>query len=347
IGALTAVYAASMGLVQNGIKKVLAYSTISQLGYMFLAMGVGAFSAGIFHLTTHAFFKALLFLGAGAVMHALDNEEDIQKMGGLKAHLPITYKTFFIASLAIAGIPPLSGFFSKDEILWGAYSQGSFWLWLLGAIGAFMTAFYMFRLVALVFETPPRYGAKHPHEAPKVMTLPLIVLGFFSVTAGFIGIPESFGLKNLFHHWLEPAFEDANAKLILESTHSTSTEFMLMFISVLISVGGILLARYLYLKRMNIVAKLTQTFSGVYKLVYNKYYVDEIYDTIVVKPIKWGSEKLLWRFFDVKVIDGIVNGSARVTSIVSSVVRFVQNGIVQFYAVVFLIGILIILWIIF
>jgi len=347
IGALTAVYAASMGLVQNGIKKVLAYSTISQLGYMFLAMGVGAFSAGIFHLTTHAFFKALLFLGAGAVMHALDNEEDIQKMGGLKTHLPITYKTFFIASLAIAGIPPLSGFFSKDEILWGAYSQGSFWLWLLGAIGAFMTAFYMFRLVALVFETPPRYGAKHPHEAPKVMTLPLIVLGFFSVTAGFIGIPESFGLKNLFHHWLEPVFEDANAKLILESAHSTSTEFMLMFISVLISVGGILLARYLYLKRMNIVAKLTQTFSGVYKLLYNKYYVDEIYDTIVVKPIKWGSEKLLWRFFDVKIIDGIVNGSARVTSTISSVIRFIQNGVVQFYAVVFLIGILIILWIIF
>jgi NADH-quinone oxidoreductase subunit L len=147
VGALTAVYAASMGLVQNGIKKVLAYSTISQLGYMFLAMGVGTFSAGIFHLTTHAFFKALLFLGAGAVMHALNNEEDIQKMGGLKEHLPITYKTFFIASLAIAGIPPLSGFFSKDEILWGAYSQGSFLLWLLGAVGAFMTAFYMFRLL--------------------------------------------------------------------------------------------------------------------------------------------------------------------------------------------------------
>lgn len=347
IGALTAVYAASMGLVQNGIKKILAYSTISQLGYMFLAMGVGAFSAGIFHLMTHAFFKALLFLGAGAVMHALDNEEDIQKMGGLKKHLPITYKTFFIASLAISGIPPLSGFFSKDEILWGAYSQGSFWLWLLGAIGAFMTAFYMFRLVTLVFETSPRYGARHPHEAPKVMTVPLLILGFFSIVSGFVGIPESFGVKNLFHHWLEPVFENANAKLTFESIHSHSTEFFLMFISVLIGLGGILLARYLYLNRIETVRKLTQSFYGIYKLLYNKYYVDEIYDLVVVKPVKWGSEKLLWKFFDVKIIDGFVNGSARLTSAISSVIRFVQNGIVQFYAVVFVIGILIILWLIF
>lgn len=343
IGALTAVYSASIGLVQNGIKKVLAYSTISQLGYMFLAMGVGAFSAGIFHLTTHAFFKALLFLGAGAVMHALDNEEDIQKMGGLKEHLPITYKTFFVASLAIAGIPPLSGFFSKDEILWGAYSRGSFLLWLLGAVGAFMTAFYMFRLVALVFETPPRYGAKHPHEAPKVMTIPLIILGFFSVVSGFVGIPESFGVKNLIHHWLEPVFDDANTKLILEHVHSSAEEFLLMSLSVLIGVGGILFARYLYLKRMDIVRKLTQSFSWIYKLIYNKYYVDEIYDTIVVKPVTWGSEKLLWRFFDVKIIDGVVNSSAKITLVISSILRFVQNGIVQFYAVVFIIGVLLII----
>jgi NADH-quinone oxidoreductase subunit L len=344
VGALTAVYAASMGLVQNGIKKVLAYSTISQLGYMFLAMGVGAFSAGIFHLTTHAFFKALLFLGAGAVMHALNNEEDIQKMGGLKEHLPITYKTFFIASLAIAGIPPLSGFFSKDEILWGAYSQGSFLLWLLGAVGAFMTAFYMFRLVALVFETSPRHSVKHPHEAPKVMSIPLIILAFFSVVSGFVGIPESFGVSNLIHHWLEPVFEDANAKIILEESHSTTAEFLLMTVSVLISIGGILLARYLYLNRIDVVRKLTQTFAPIYKLLYNKYYVDEIYDLIVVKPITWGSEKFLWRFFDVKVIDGTVNASARFTATISSVIRFFQNGIVQFYAVVFVIGILIILW---
>lgn len=344
VGALTAVYAASMGLVQNGIKKVLAYSTISQLGYMFLAMGVGAFSAGIFHLTTHAFFKALLFLGAGAVMHALNNEEDIQKMGGLKEHLPITYKTFFIASLAIAGIPPLSGFFSKDEILWGAYSQGSFLLWLLGAVGAFMTAFYMFRLVALVFETSPRHSVKHPHEEPKVMLIPLIILAFFSVVSGFVGIPESFGVSNLIHHWLEPVFEDANAKIILEESHSTTAEFLLMTVSVLISIGGILLARYLYLNRIDVVRKLTQTFAPIYKLLYNKYYVDEMYDLIVVKPITWGSEKFLWRFFDVKVIDGTVNASARFTAMISSVIRFFQNGIVQFYAVVFVIGILIILW---
>jgi len=344
VGALTAVYAASMGLVQNGIKKVLAYSTISQLGYMFLAMGVGAFSAGIFHLTTHAFFKALLFLGAGAVMHALNNEEDIQKMGGLKEHLPITYKTFFIASLAIAGIPPLSGFFSKDEILWGAYSQGSFLLWLLGAVGAFMTAFYMFRLVALVFETSPRHSVKHPHEEPKVMLIPLIILAFFSVVSGFVGIPESFGVSNLIHHWLEPVFEDANAKIILEESHSTTAEFLLMTVSVLISIGGILLARYLYLNRIDVVRKLTQTFAPIYKLLYNKYYVDEMYDLIVVKPITWGSEKFLWRFFDVKIIDGTVNASARFTAMISSVIRFFQNGIVQFYAVVFVIGILIILW---
>jgi NADH-quinone oxidoreductase subunit L len=201
VGAVTAVFAATIGLVQNDIKKVLAYSTISQLGYMFLAMGVAAFSAGIFHLMTHAFFKALLFLGSGAVIHAMHDEQDIQKMGGLKKYLPVTYKTFLIGAIAIAGIPPFAGFFSKDEILWKAFSseQGSPVLWLLGIFGAALTAFYMFRLVTLTFEGKERFDHHiRPHEAPKTMTLPLIILAVLSIVGGFVGIPH----KNVIENWL-------------------------------------------------------------------------------------------------------------------------------------------------
>ncbi len=213
IGAVTAVFAATIGLVQNDIKKVLAYSTISQLGYMFLAMGVAAFSAGIFHLMTHAFFKALLFLGSGAVIHAMHDEQDIQKMGGLKEYLPVTYRTFLIGAIAIAGIPPFAGFFSKDEILWKAFSseQGSWILWLLGAVGVTMTAFYMFRLVILTFEGNKRfdYHHLHPHEASKTMTVPLIILAVLSVIGGFIGIPPANAIEN----WLEPVFSTGTIQI--------------------------------------------------------------------------------------------------------------------------------------
>ncbi|MFZ1518164.1 MAG: NADH-quinone oxidoreductase subunit L [Ignavibacteriaceae bacterium] len=207
IGALTAFFAATIGIVQNDIKKVLAYSTVSQLGYMFLAMGMGAFSAGIFHVMTHAFFKALLFLGAGSVIHAMHHEQDIQKYGGLKKYMPRTYLTFLIAALAISGIPPLSGFFSKDEILWQAYANGGLFFWILGAGTAMMTAFYMFRLYLLTFEGTPRFGHdKHPHESPAVMTLPLIVLAVLAVIGGFVGIPEIFSGEhgNQFHNFLAP-----------------------------------------------------------------------------------------------------------------------------------------------
>ena len=229
IGVVTALFAASIGMVQNDIKKVLAYSTISQLGYMFLAMGVGAFSAGIFHVMTHAFFKALLFLGAGSVIHAMHEHQDIQHFGGLKKYMPKTALTFLVASLAISGVPPLSGFFSKDEILWMSFANGSFILWLIGAITALMTAFYMFRLYFLTFEGKERFGQSlHPHESPSVMTIPLIVLAILAAIGGFVGIPALFSGEggNKFESWLAPVFENAEHKLALYGTHSAGSEII-------------------------------------------------------------------------------------------------------------------------
>jgi NADH-quinone oxidoreductase subunit L len=333
-----------MGLVQNDIKKVLAYSTISQLGYMFLGLGVGAFASGIFHVMTHAFFKALLFLGAGAVIHAMHDEQDIQNMGGLKSKMPTTYKTFLVAALAIAGIPPLSGFFSKDEILWKAFSQGSYIYWILGWVTAGLTAFYMFRLVSLTFEGKERWSHdKHPHEAPKVMTVPLIILAVLSVIGGLVGVPHSLGGGNAVEQFLEPVFERAN--LILAGAHSASlsAEYMLMILSVLVAIGGIYLARKLYLQKRELVSKMADSFGGIYKLLWNKYYVDEVYEFTIVKPIKTGSDKLLWRVFDINIIDGIVNGTAKLTAFTSGWMRRIQVGLVQSYALAFVIGIIVIL----
>lgn len=253
IGLLTAFLAATIGLVQNDIKKVLAYSTVSQLGYMFLGLGVGAFSAGLFHVMTHAFFKALLFLGAGSVIHGMHEEQNIQKYGGLKKYMPTTFKTFFVAAVAIAGIPPLSGFFSKDEILWFSYINGGFLFWLIGVITALMTAFYMFRLLNLTFEGKPRFDEHHihPHESPKVMTVPLIILAVLSAIGGFIGIPEIFSGEhgNLFHNWLVPVFAGAERKLAHFGMHSHLEEIILMLVSVFGALGSILFARYVYLKK--------------------------------------------------------------------------------------------------
>jgi NADH-quinone oxidoreductase subunit L len=344
IGLATALFAATMGLVQNDIKKVLAYSTVSQLGYMFLGLGVGGFAAGIFHVMTHAFFKALLFLGAGAVIHAMHEEQDIQKMGGLKSKLPVTSKTFYIAAFAIAGIPPLSGFFSKDEVLWRAFSQGSTIFWILGWLTAGLTAFYMFRLVSLTFEGDERYSHDlHPHEAPKVMTVPLMVLAVLSVVGGLAGIPASLGGGNAIEHWLEPIFEQANLFLppILETSHST--EFLLMGLSVAIAAAGILFARSIYIRKPEKADGFAASFRSMYKLLWNKYFVDEIYDGAVVRPTVKISEKLLWKGFDVGVIDGIVNGSAKLTAWTSSKLRRIQGGVAQSYAFVFVIGILVIL----
>ena len=344
IGIATAIFAATMGLVQNDIKKILAYSTISQLGYMFLGLGVGAFASGIFHVMTHAFFKALLFLGAGAVIHAMHDEQDIQHMGGLKSKMPTTYKTFLVAALAIAGIPPLSGFFSKDEILWKAFSQGSYIYWILGWVTAGLTAFYMFRLVSLTFEGKERWSHdKHPHEAPKVMTVPLIILAVLSVIGGLVGIPHSLGGGNAVEQFLEPVFERANLFLAGAHSASLSAEYMLMILSVLVAIGGIYLARKLYLQKRELVSKMADSFGGIYKLLWNKYYVDEVYEFTIVKPIKTGSDKLLWRVFDINIIDGIVNGTAKLTAFTSGWMRRIQVGLVQSYALAFVIGIIVIL----
>jgi NADH-quinone oxidoreductase subunit L len=348
VGAVTAIFAATIGLVQNDIKKVLAYSTVSQLGYMFLAMGVGAFSAGIFHVLTHAFFKALLFLGAGSVIHAMHDEQDIQKMGGLKTHLPVTSRTFLIAAIAIAGIPPFAGFFSKDEILWRAFSQGHWLLWLVGLAGAGLTAFYMFRLYTLTFEGEPRWGeGKHPHESPIVMTIPLMILAFLSVVGGFVGVPASLGGSNAIEHWLDPVFERARMKLVSGGYESESLEYLLIALSVAVAAAGIFLAWTWYLRKKEMPERFRSKAPGLYTLLWNKYYVDEAYDAAIVKPIVQGSEKLLWRGFDVGVIDWLVNAVARAIDWISRTVRVVQTGIAETYVFVFLIGVFVILgWLI-
>jgi NADH-quinone oxidoreductase subunit L len=350
IGVVTALFAASIGMVQNDIKKVLAYSTISQLGYMFLATGVGAFSAGIFHLMTHAFFKALLFLGAGSVIHSMHEHQDIQQFGGLRKYMPKTAITFLIASLAISGIPPLSGFFSKDEILWMSFADGNFVYWLIGAITALMTAFYIFRLYFLTFEGKERFGHNlHPHESSSVMTIPLITLAILAAIGGFIGIPALFSGKggNIFEGWLAPVFENAEKRLALYGTHSSGTEILLMAVSVILAVGGVWIARNIYLRKPSVAESISERFKGIYKLLWNKYFVDEIYDAAVVNPVVKSSESFLWKFTDNKIIDGMVNGTASLIGSISERIRKIQTGVAQIYAIVMMLGIVIALfWII-
>jgi len=352
IGTLTALFAATIGIVQNDIKKVLAYSTISQLGYMFLAMGVGAFSAGIFHVMTHAFFKALLFLGAGSVIHSMHHEQDIQHYGGLRKHMPKTAGTFLIAALAISGIPPLSGFFSKDEILWYSFANGGFLFWLIGALTAFITAFYMFRLYFLTFEGKERFGhekpastrsnrGEHPHESPNVMVIPLIILAVLSAIGGFIGIPEIFSGEhgNIFHGWLEPVFKNAERKLAIYGLHTHFQEILLMTISVAGAAGSIFFARYIYLRKPSIASDTAKKFKSIYNLLWNKYFVDELYDATIVNPIVKTSDSFLWRIADNKIIDGLVNGIASLIESASVVIRKMQTGVAQFYAVIMMVGI--------
>ncbi|MEW6061542.1 MAG: NADH-quinone oxidoreductase subunit L [Bacteroidota bacterium] len=349
VGLLTAFFAGTIGIVQNDIKKVLAYSTVSQLGYMFLGCGVGAFSAGLFHVMTHAFFKALLFLGSGAVIHAMHEEQDIQKMGGLKKYMPATYKTFFIGALAIAGFPFLSGFFSKDEILWKTFADGSPWMWLIGALAAGVTAFYMFRLVSLTFEGNERFDHHHvhPHEAPKTMLYPLIILAVLSVVGGFVGVPHvlggALGVHNYVEEFLEPVFAPANAKLHLPYHDSAGLELGLMAVSVAVGLAGIWFGRYVYIQRKDIAESAAKKFSGLYKLLWNKYYVDEVYDAVVVNPIKQTSDKFLWKIFDVQIIDNALNFSAKFIETTANIFRKVQTGVVQSYAVIFVAGILFVL----
>jgi NADH-quinone oxidoreductase subunit L len=410
VGALTALMAATIGLVQNDIKRVLAYSTVSQLGYMFLATGVGAFSAGIFHLMTHAFFKALLFLGSGSVIHAMAGEQDMQKMGGLRKYMPVTFVTMMIGTLAIAGIPPLAGFFSKDEILYRAF-LGNRALWALAALTALLTAFYMFRLMALTFYGSYRgapwarvaapaaameaaaHGVMHPHDAhahgqaqkddhevthgaadvlahdhhhgwhgphesPRAMTIPLMALAVGAIVAGFVGIPAALKGNNAIEHFLEPSFTAsshaavataaataapehaapaADAHAAVPGEHavahlSPAGEIGLMALSVLIAAAGIMTARHFYMKNPAIPARLAQRWSGAHALLFNKYYVDELYDATVIRGTLGGGRGL-WGF-DKLVVDGAVNGSGaftRLSSWVSHMAdKYVVDGVVNF-----------------
>ncbi len=345
VGAFTALYAATIGICQTDIKKVLAYSTISQLGYMFIGVGVGAFSAGIFHLMTHAFFKALLFLGAGSVIHAMGGDQEMPNMGGLKKYMPRTYMTMFVACLAIAGIPGFSGFFSKDEILWFAFSgtRGHPVIWLIGALGAGITAFYMFRLLFMTFYGKPRMSEEvkhHLHESPNSMVIPLIILGVLALAGGYVGIPAVLlEHGNSFEHFLHPVFEEGLSLDHAESHPSHTTELIMMAVSVMIALIGIFLAYTFYIRNTEKPAKIASSIKGVYKLVFNKYYIDEVYEAVIVKPIGAISKTFLWKVFDAGIIDGIVNGTAYTTQGISGMLRKIQSGYIQAYAFSIFIGV--------
>src|SRR6059058_4282003 len=316
VGALTAIFAASIGLVQNDIKRVLAYSTVSQLGYMFLALGVGAFAAGIFHLMTHAFFKALLFLGSGSVIHALHHEQDMRKMGALKNKIPVTFWTMFAGTLAITGTPFLAGFFSKDEILWKAFSsnQGHVLLWLLGAAVAGMTAFYMFRLLFMTFYGESRVDHRtwdHIHESPNSMIAPLVILAIGSIFAGYIGFPAWLGGNNAFEKFLDTVFEPLPIPHGPEAEYSSLAEAGMAAASVAIALIGFGLAYSKYCKRSWEEQREVRQYGSLYPVFLNKYYVDEIYDFLFINRAKDAGTGL-WKF-DAKVIDGAVNGSAWTT----------------------------------
>ncbi len=321
IGAFTAILAASIALVQNDIKRVLAYSTVSQLGYMFLALGVGAYWVAIFHLFTHAFFKALLFLCAGSVIHSLGGgEQDMRRMGGLKDKIPITHWTMWVGSIAIAGIPGFAGFFSKDEILWQAYSSplGSTALYAVGLTTAAMTAFYMWRLMNMTFYGKSRVApevAKHIHESPAVMTGPLSILAFGSIAAGWLGTPRLWNLPEAFRgfeSWLAPAFASPLVKAAGEAAHDASMEWTLMGASVLVAVFGIYVARVLYYQKPEIPDRVEARFHPLYTVLYNKWYVDEIYDFLFVDGLCKGGGLALGAF-DRNVVDGGVNGAGWLT----------------------------------
>jgi NADH-quinone oxidoreductase subunit L len=382
IGAATALMAGTIGLVQNDIKRVLAYSTVSQLGLMFLAMGVGAFGAGIFHLYTHAFFKACLFLGSGAVIHALHGEQDIRNMGGLKKYLPVTYWTFVIGSLALAGFPFLAGFFSKDELLFETFAEGHQILWAVGALASLLTAIYMGRLVFLTFHGERRHdapaaadphGAAHghgghdahghgghahgaPHDAPPAMALALVVLALGSVLAGYVGVPAALGGHNALGAWLAPSFaapvqagaaaEAGEAAAEGEEAHDAehiALERTLMAVSSTIAIVGLLVAGFIWLKRREIADQMARSFAPIHKLLLNKYYVDEIYDATVVNPVQAVSREGLWRGVDVGVIDGAVNGVAAIIDAGSVVLRRLQTGSVRAYAGSLFIGVVLML----
>ena len=341
IGTLTALFAATIGIAQTDIKKVLAYSTVSQLGYMFMACGVAAYSAGIFHLMTHAFFKGLLFLAAGSVIHAVGGEQDMRKMGGLRQYIPWTFMTMTAATFAITGFPPFAGFFSKDEILARAYEANPAY-WFIGVTTAFITSFYMFRLWFMTFfgdyrgreaaehGHAPAHGHGHgghgdPHESPMIMLVPLMILAVLSVIGGWVGI------GGRFEHFLSPVFGEGVTAVATEAL-SRSTEITLMVISVAAAVLGFYLAYVLYLKRPELPQKIADSLGGLYQAVVNKYYVDEIYADLFVKPLVDGSTRILWHGVDQGVIDAAINDTADGARHVSDSARQMQSGNVRSYA---------------
>jgi NADH-quinone oxidoreductase subunit L len=382
IGAATALFAATIGLVQNDIKRVLAYSTVSQLGYMVLAMGVGAYAAGIFHLYTHAFFKALLFLGAGAVIHALHGEQDLRRMGGLRKALPITFWTFLVATIAIAGVPFFSGFFSKDEILYEVYASGHLWLWLIGTITSFLTAIYMFRVVFLTFcgdatglktggpTSDHNHGAHagRLHDAPPLMAVPLIVLAVGAALAGYVGVSPGLGGVNHIATFLEPSFTVERPPPVAEGIRPSvehepgapgspgtptapespnapgePSELALMGIATVVALAGIAVSAYLFLKRREAAAALARRLAAIHRLLLHKYYVDEAYQAVIVDPVVTASEKGLWRGVDAGLIDGAVNGLGRLVRGTGAVLRTVQTGSIRAYAASLLVGVVLIL----
>jgi NADH-quinone oxidoreductase subunit L len=392
VGALTAIFAASIGLVQNDIKRVLAYSTVSQLGYMFLALGVGAFAAGVFHVFTHAFFKALLFLGAGSVIHAMGGEQDMRNMGALARKIPTTFKTMLVGTLAIAGIPGLAGFFSKDEILWQTWSRegGAFRaLWYVAFATAIMTSFYMFRLIYLTFFGESRLSHEaehHVHESPKSMTMPLVALAICSVFAGYLGLPQSLGGTNRFEKFLSPVFASEAQTIKAETAavgkseeHTPSAEYALMLLSVGAAIGGWFMASRAYGKAAKGYKEPIQVAAPpVYSTLLNKYYVDEAYDYAFTGRRKLGPVRLgviglgeaSWKF-DAKVIDGSVNGAGWITRfsaalsnwwdkwiidgvlvngpailarLLSYPTRLFEWGLVQWYALVMVVGLVGFVW---
>jgi NADH-quinone oxidoreductase subunit L len=367
IGAATALFAATIGLAQNDIKKVLAYSTISQLGYMFLACGVGAFIAAIFHVITHAFFKALLFLGSGSVIHGMHHEQDMRRMGGLRKYMPITFATMITGWLAISGVPIFAGFFSKDEILWKTWSaagMGAFAkvLWAIGALTAFLTAIYMTRLMVMTFwgeerfrkvqsihheheEKDDHHGPVTPHESPLTMTIPLIVLAVLSTVGGFIGVPYAFVHRdiNVIEHTLEPAVAKMPGSVNTEHTDEQAAvdeharageELALAGVSVAIAFLGIGVGWVIFKRR---------PLLEMPRILENKYYVDEIYDAALIRPIEVGSREGLWKIFDIGVIDGILYSLGDAVTEIGRLARYLQAGFVRAYAAIILVGALILI----
>jgi NADH-quinone oxidoreductase subunit L len=346
IGALTMFFAATVAITQNDIKRIIAYSTCSHLGYMFLACGVGAYSAGIFHLYTHAFFKALLFLAAGSVIHSV-HTNDIREMGGLKKYMPITYAVFVVAGLSAGGFPGLGGFFSKDEIIWSAYASGvsvGKFVWLLGMAGAFLTPFYTFRLIFVAFHGKYRgphgehgaydagHGGHHIHESPWVMTIPLMLLGVGAIAAGWIGIPSILGGGAHFSEFLRPVVGE------MESHAPHAEEWSVMGMSTLLVFIGLGLSAFFYMRESQIPEKIAKSLNGLYQVVYHKYYVDELYHYTIIKPTMWIASNILVAFTDGKIIEGVVNGVPGAIGWFSGKLRRVQTGLAQHYGIMMAAG---------